>query len=404
MPLTDTQVRNFKPRCKQFKKSDEKGLLLLVKPNGGKWWRFKYRFDGKEKQLSLGTYPDTTLKDARDGRDGARKLLAKSIDPGEHRKTTRHLREEASANSFEAIAREWFSKYSPGWAHSHSNKIIRRLENDIFPWLGTKAISEITAPDLLRVLQRIENRGALETAHRAKQVCGQVFRFAIATGRAERDPAPDLRGALTPWRPQHYATITSPIAVGQLLRAINGYSGSLVTKCALKLAPLVFVRPGELRQAEWSEFDLDQAIWNLPAEKMKARKPHIVPLSSQAIEILREIQSLTGGGQYVFPGTQTRKKPMSDNTINAALRSIGYERGTFTGHGFRSMASTLLHEQGWSSDVIERQLAHAETNSVKAAYNRAEHLPDRKKMMQKWADYLDKLKAGAEVIPLHKRA
>ena len=302
------------------------------------------------------------------------------------------------------MAREWFSKYAPGWAPNHSNKIIRRLERDLFPFLGNRPIADVSAPDLLSVLRRIESRGALETTHRAKQNCGQIFRYAIATGRAERDPSADLRGALTPWKPQHYATITNPKDIGQLLRAFDGYSGSHVTRSALQLAPLVFVRPGELRQAEWKEFNLEQAIWYLPAEKMKARQPHIVPLSTQAIEILLEIHELTGTGRYVFPGARSRKKPMSENAINAALRGMGYERGSFTAHGFRSMASTLLHEQGWPSDVIERQLAHAERNSVKAAYNRAEHLPERKKMMQAWSNYLNDLKAGAEIIPLHKKA
>lgn len=404
MALTDTQVRNAKPREKSYKLFDERGLFLLIKPNGGKLWRFKYRYDGKEKLLALGTYPDTSLKDARDSRDEARKLHAKDVDPSEHRKTTKHLRAEACANSVEAIAREWFAKQVPGWAPSHANKIIRRLEQHIFPALGSKPIADVTAPDLLRVLRRIEERGTLETAHRAKQNYGQVVRYAIATGRAERDPTPDLRGALTPWKPEHYATITNPREIGALLRAIDGYTGRPVTRTALKLAPLVFVRPGELRRAEWSELDLDQAVWNLPAEKMKARRPHIVPLSTQAIEILSEIQQLTGNGQYVFPGVRTNRKPMSENAINAALRGMGYERTQFTGHGFRSMASTLLHEQGWPSDVIERQLAHAESNSVKAAYNRAEHLPERKKMMQEWADFLDKLKAGAEIIQINQRA
>jgi len=377
--LTDTAIRNAKPSTKQTKLYDEKGLFLLVTPKDGKWWRFKYRFEGKEKQLSLGTYPDTGLKEARAGRDKARKLLAQEIDPGEHRKTIRHQNAEAAENSFEVVAREWFSKYAPGWAPSHSNKIIRRLERDLFPFLGNRPIADISAPELLGVLRRIESRGALETTHRAKQNCGQVFRYAIATGRAERDPSADLRGALSPWKPQHYATITNPKDIGQLLRAIDSYSGSHVTRAALQLAPLVFVRPGELRQAEWAELNLEQATWHLPAEKMKARQPHIVPLSTQAVEILLEIHKLTGTGRYVFPGARSRKKPMSENAINAALRGMGYERGSFTAHGFRSMASTLLHEQGWPSDVIERQLAHAERNSVKAAYNRAEHLPERKK-------------------------
>jgi integrase len=404
MPLTDTRIRNVKPGEKPVKLFDEKGLFLLVTPTGKKWWRLKYRFAGKEKLISLGVYLDTGVKAARSKRDEARKLLANGIDPGEHRKMTRNLRAEAAANSFEVVAREWFSKYSPNWAPSHSNKIIRRLERELFPLLGKRPISEITAPELLRVLHTTERRGVLETAHRAKQNCGQVFRYAIATGRAERDPSAELRGALAPWKPEHYATLTNPKEVGQLLRAIDGYQGSPVTRVAMQVAPLVFVRPGELRRAEWRELDLDEGLWHIPAEKMKGRQPHIVPLSTQAMRLLREIQMLTGNGQYVFPGARTRKKPMSENAINAALRAMGYDRGTFTGHGFRSMASTLLHEHGWPSDVIERQLAHAERNNVKAAYNRAEHLPERKKMMQQWADYLDDLKSGAKVVTIRSSA
>jgi integrase len=399
MPLTDTAIRNAKPQLKPFKLFDGGGLFLLVNPNGSRWWRLKFRIGGKEKLLSLGVYPDVSLKEAREKRDEARKLIAQGIDPSAQRKATR----VAEAETFEAIAREWFAKFAPTWVESHSEKIIRRLERDIFPWLGQRPIREILAPELLTVLRRIEERGAVETAHRAMQNCGQVFRFAIATGRADRNPAADLRGALPPVKQEHHASITDPKAIGALLRAIDGYVGSFVTQCALRLAPLVFVRPGELRNAEWSEFDLDGAEWRIPAERMKAREPHIVPLAAQAVAILRELHPLTGSGRFVFPGERTRGRPMSNNTVLGALRRLGYTTDEMTGHGFRSMASTLLNEQGWHRDAIERQLAHQERNKVRAAYNYAEHLPERRQMMQAWADYLDGLKDGAEVIPFRSK-
>lgn len=401
MPLTDKEISNAKPTPKAKRLFDGGGLYLEVAPSGGKWWRFKYRFGGKEKRISLGVYPDVGLKDARARRGDARKLLADGIDPGAHRKATKAMQAERASNSFEAVAREWFVKNSAEWVESHSDKIIRRLERDVFPWIGGRPIHEITAKELLTVLRRIEDRGAIETAHRAHQNCGQVFRYAVVTGRAERDPSGDLRGALTPWKPKHYVTLTDPKAIGDLLRAIDGYHGNFITKCALRLAPLLFVRPGELRRAEWSEINLDKGEWRIPAEKMKARVKHIVPLSPQAVSILRELHPLTERAQWVFPGVRTNDEPMSENTINAALRRLGYGKEEMTGHGFRGMASTILHEQGWLTDVIERQLAHSERNSVKAAYNHAEHLPERRRMMQAWADYLDGLKAGADVVSIH---
>lgn len=404
MPLTDTAIRNAKPGEKPVKMFDGGGLFLLLNPNGSRWWRFKFRFDGKEKLLSFGTYPEVSLKDARDKREQARKLIAAGVDPGEHRKAHKSARLDRAANSFEVVAREWFAKHSPNWAATHSSKIIKRFENDVFPWIGGRPVAEITAPELLTVLRRIEGRGTVETAHRALQNCGQVFRYAIATGRAERDPSADLRGALPPVKQKHYATITDPKAIGELMRAIAGYQGSLIAKCALKLAPLVFVRPGELRKAEWAEINLDAAEWRIPAERMKMRELHIVPLSTQAVLILRELQPLTGASRYVFPGARTNGRPMSENTVNAALRRLGYGTEEMTGHGFRSMASTLLNEQGWHRDAIERQLAHAERDSVRAAYNYAEHLPERKRMMQAWADYLDGLAAGADVIAIRGNA
>ncbi len=402
--LSDTAIRQAKPALKPRKLFDASGLYLLIAPTGGKWWRLKYRFEGKERLLALGTYPDVGLKQAREKRDAARKLVADGIDPGAERKAAKAALVQRTAGSFEAVAREWFEKFSAGWAPTHAATIIRRLERDVFPWLGTRSAGEIAAPDLLTALRRVEARGALETAHRIHQVCGQVFRYAVATGRAQRDPSADLRGALPPVREKHHAALTEPKQVGALLRAINGYKGTFVTRCALRLAPLVFVRPGELRKAEWSEFDLDGATWRIPAARMKMRSEHVVPLSRQAVEILRELKPFTGAWRYVFPGARTAGQPMSENAITAALRRMGYERDEMTGHGFRSTASTLLYELGWSADAIERQLAHAERDGVRDAYNRAEYLAERKRMMQAWADYLDSLAVGGVVIPFRATA
>jgi len=401
MPLTDTAIRNAKLQNKQYKLTDEKGMYVLVN-KAGKYFRLDYRFAGKRKTLALGVYPDVTLAEAREKRYDARKLITNGIDPGQVRKVKKSIQIEQTENSFEAIAREWHGKYSSKWADSHAKKLIRRLELYIFPWLGSRPIAEITPPELLAVLRRVESKGVHETAHRAQQNCGQVFRYAIATGRAERDPSADLRGALAPVKHGRMATITDPKKIGELLRAIDGYEGTTVAKCALKLAPLVFVRPGELRHAEWAEMDLDTAEWRIPAEKMKMKDPHIVPLSTQAVEILNEIQPITSQGRYVFPSIRTNSRPMSNNTVLAALRRMGYGKEEMSGHGFRAMASTVLHEQGWPSDIIERQLAHAERNSIKAAYNHAQHLPERRKMMQAWADYLDTLKINGRIIPIFK--
>lgn len=413
MPLTDTAVRNAKSGEKPYKLTDERGLYLLVNAVG-KYWRYDYRFAGKRKTLALGVYPDVPLagrkdkdtgqwvKGARDKRDEARQKLADGIDPGLHRKALRAAAADRAANSFETIAREWHAKYSEKWSEGHAARLLRRLEVDVFPWIGGRPVAEVSAKELLSVLRRIEDRKAIETAHRAHQNAGQVFRYAVATGRAERDPSTDLRGALTPVKTRHHATITDPRGVGELLRAISGYGGSFIAKCALKLAPLVFVRPGELRMAEWTEIDLDGSEWRIPAERMKMRAPHVVPLSKQAVAVLRELHALTGSGKYVFPGARGNGRPMSENTVNAALRRLNYGSDEMTGHGFRSMASTMLNEAGWNRDAIERQLAHAERDEVRAAYNYAEHLPERRKMMQAWADYLSGLEAGAEVIPLRR--
>ena len=408
MSLTNVKIKNAKPcikpdgstTTKPYRISDEKGLYLEVAPSGGKWWRLKYRISGKEKRLSLGVYPDVSLKDARDRRDELRKQIADGIDPSHTRKSEKQSL--GDQNSFETIAREWHTKFSANWTEDHAARTLTRIKNDAFPWIGNKNINDITAPELLTVLRRVESRGALETAHRINQICGQIFRYAIATGRAERDPSGDLKGALPPTRTKHHASIVEPKKIGELLRAINEYSGSFITATALKLSPLLFVRPGELRQAEWSEVDLEAAEWRIPPEKMKMRALHIVPLSTQAIELLKEIQPLTGRDKYVFPSNRSVTRPMSNNTITAALRRLGYTKEEMTAHGFRSMASTILNEQGWNRDAIERQLAHSERDGVRAAYNYAQYLPERKKMMQAWADYLDGLAKGANIIPINK--
>lgn len=403
MPLTDTGIRNAKPLDKPTKLTDGGGLYLLLKPNGARWWRLDYRFGSKRKTLSMGVYPDVSLKDARTRRDEARKLLAVDIDPGEYRKAIKATKTDQAANSFEVVGREWFAKNSPGWAKGHAEKIIRRLERDIFPWLGSRPIMEITAPEVLESLHRIEARGVLETAHRALQNCGQVFRYAVQTGRAQRDPCADLRGALAPWKPKHYPALTEPPKLAELLRSIDNYQGNLITRSALRLLPLVFVRPGELRQAKWAEIDLDTAEWRYTVTKTNT--PHIVPLASQAVEILKTLQGLTGRSEFVFPGLRSHSRPMSENTINAALRYMGFDQKTMTGHGFRAIARTLLDEAlGFEPHIIEHQLAHGVKDPLGRAYNRTKHLPERQKMMQQWADYLDKLKAGAEIIPLHSAA
>lgn len=411
MPLTDTAIKAAKPTDKPTRMFDGGGLYLEVSPAGGKLWRLKYRFEGKEKRLSFGIYPDVSLKTARERRDEARRLLAEGVDPGEHKKIHKNVRAEALANSFETVAREWFTKMLSTWTPDHADKIIKRLERDVFPWMGDKPIADLTAPAVLTTIRRIEARGRLETAHRALQNCGQVFRYAVATGRAERDPTGDLRGALPPTREKHMAAITDPVEVGALLRAIDAFRGTLIVQSALKLSALVFVRPGELRQAEWAEIDLDKGEWNIPASRMKgwARKgittPHLVPLAPQAVAILRDLQPLTGRGVHVFAGRDP-KKPMSNAAVNAALRRMGYDTKTeMTGHGFRAMARTILHEElGVDREAIEHQLAHAVPDALGTAYNRTKFIKERRAMMQRWADYLDKLKTGADVVTMPTRA
>ena len=397
MSLTDVEIRNVSGNGKVQRLYDERGLYLEVAPRGGKWWRFKYRLAGKEKRISLGVYPEISLKDARFKCAEARKLLSDGIDPSQNRKEQEAaMRGPAKNESFQHVAREWFAKFKTQWAASHAETVIVRLEKLVFPYIGNRPINAVMAPELLSVVRRLEERGTLETAHRVLGICGQVFRYAVATGRAERDPSGDLRGALPSVREKHHATIVDPKGIGGLLRAIEGYTGSLVVKCALRLAPLVFVRPGELRHAEWSEFNFDAAEWRIPAEKMKMKTVHIVPLSRQALAVVDELRPLTGNYRYLFPSGRTNSRRMSENAVLAALRRMGFAKDEMTGHGFRSMASTLLNEQGYNRDWIERQLAHIERNGVRAAYNYAEYLPERRRMMQEWANYLDGLREEAQ--------
>jgi integrase len=390
MALSDTAIKNAKLQEKQYKIFDEKGLYVLVN-SSGKYFRFDFRFNRKRKTLALGVYPDVTLKQAREKRDDARSKVANGIDPTLIKKIEKKTSNELKSNSFEFVAREWFTKKMPTWERSHSKTIIRRLEANIFPWLGNCPVSEIKPSEILECLRRIEERNAIETAHRVHQITGQIFRYAVATGRCERDPSGDLKGAIPPTKPSHMATITDPEQIGALIRAISGYKGYITTKCALMMAPLVFVRPGELRHAEWNEINFEQAEWKIPAQKMKIKTPHIVPLSTQALRILADLRPLTGRGKYIFPSLRSSERPMSSNTVLAALRRMGYQKDEMSGHGFRAMASTILHEKGWRDDCIERQLAHAERNKVEAAYNYAQHLSERKKMMQFWSDYLDEI-------------
>ena len=399
MPLTDLKIAKAKPQKKPKTMFDGDGLYLLITPTGGKLWRFKYRFGGKGKLLALGGYPAVSLAEARSRKVIARKQLADGIDPAAVKKAQKQAGTE-DTTTFEVVAREWHTKFTPSWAASTAKTTIDRLERDLFPWIGKHPISEIKAPELLGALRRVESRGALESARRVKITAGQIFRYAVATGRAERDPSGDLKGALAPPIEKHHAAITNPKEVGPLLRALDGYQGSFVVKCALRLAPLLFVRPGELRHAEWTEFNLDESVWNIPAHKMKMKEPHLVPLSSQSVSILTELKELTGASRYVFPSGRSFVRPMSENAILAALRRMGYEKETMSGHGFRAMARTILDEVlQVRTDFIEHQLAHAVRDPNGRAYNRTAYLAERRKMMQTWADYLDGLKAGAVVLP-----
>ena len=398
--LTDVKVRNAKASDKPFKLSDERGMHLLVTPAGGKLWRLAYRFGGKQKLISLGSYPDVSLARAREKRDEARRLLADGIDPGAKRKAEKM----ATADTFRAVAEEFLAQREKGWAPTHSSKVRARLEW-LYPHIGARPIGIIEAPELLAPVRMIEECGKGETAKRTLLNAGQVFRFAVATGRAKRDPTADLRGALAPVKANHHPAIIEPKAFGALLRAIDAYPGEPVTRAALRLLPLVFTRPGELRLAEWAEFDLDRATWSIPSQRMKMKQPHIVPLSAQAVTILRELHPLTGRRRLVFPSLRSRDRPMADATLTVALRRLGFTRDEVVPHGFRATARTLLDEVlGVRPDLIEHQLAHAVKDPNGRAYNRTAHLAERRTMMQKWADYCDVLKNGADVIPFPTRA
>ena len=400
MQLTDVQVKTAKAKEKPYKLTDGRGLYLLVsKTKTGetsKYWRLKYYYANKEKTLALGVYPDVPLKLARRFRDEARTALAEGADPAEARRAEKAARLLNAQNNFEAIAEEWLEKERNNWSPAHLKKQQWLLQKHLYPYIGSSTINSIPPPQLLAALRRIENRGALETARRAKQVSSQIFRYGICTGRCERDPAADLNGALKAPKVSHYPAITEPKAVGRLLNMIDDYDGSTTVKAALRLAPFVFVRPGELRRMEWSEINFDEAKWTIPEHKMKMCQSHIVPLSEQALDILRDQFEDSGHRQYVFPSERTWRRPISDNSLNAGLRRIGITKDEMVAHGFRAMARTLLDEElGFEIHLIEHQLAHEVRDALGRAYNRTKHLPQRVEMMQKWADYLEQLKASA---------
>jgi integrase len=412
LELTDTSIRGAKPQKKPYKLRAGQGLHLLIKPSGSRLWRLRYEFDGVEKGLSLGIYPDVSLKRARAKRDEARKLIAEGIDPSAKRKAEKL----ATAESFELVTREWLASLArapelPKNAKRRRRRngpmdaktiarMTKRFETFVFPQLGSRPVRRITAPELLVALRRIEARGTHETAHRVRAACSRVFRYAIVTGRAERDVAADLVGALVPVESRHFAAVTDPHEVAGLLRAIDLYRGELVSQFALKLSPLVFVRPGELRKAEWTQIDFEGALWRIPWSRMKMGEQHLIPLSRQAATLLKDLHTITGGGRFLFPSLRGSDRPISDNTVNAALRRLGYSSDEMTGHGFRTMASTLLNELGWNPDAIERQLAHDDRDDSRASYNHAQYFAERRKMMQAWADYLDTLRSARAPVLL----
>lgn len=399
--LTDTAVKAAKPKedGKPIKLSDGGGLYLFVN-EVGKYWRYNYRHNGKQRTFSIGVYPDINLKTAREKHQGARELLARGIDPSEYKQQAKAEQIAITENTFEAIALEWFSKFSKDWAESYSIKLMSRFKNDVFPWLGNRPIATIEPPEILKCLKRVEERGALDSAHRIKRNIGQVFRYAVATGRAQRDQTADLKGSLPPTKKTNLAAIIDPLQVGRLMRDIQAYEGHLVTRIALQFSAYLFQRPNEIRSMEWSEIDADKALWSIPANKMKMRQPHLVPLPKQCLDLLEEIRPLTGHRRYVFPSMTDSTKPMSNNTVRQALRRMEYNKEDMTAHGFRAMARTILEEVLEVNPVyIEQQLAHAVKDANGTAYNRTKHLAKRIAMMQQWADYLDSLKAGAQVIP-----
>jgi len=411
--LTAVAVRSAAPREKPYKLAAGGGLYLEVMPTGARYWRWKYRHAGKEKRVALGVYPEVSLEDARRRRDEQRALLRDGIDPMAKRRARKLSSQISAENSFESVAKEWLATKSPEWVDDHTEKVANWLDQHVFPALGPTPISEIEAPEILATLRKLVTRGTIDTAGRVRQTISAIFRYAIATGRAKRDPAHDLRDALPRAESRNFAAITEPAQIGALLRAIDGFQGTVTVLAALKLSPLVFVRPGELRGAQWSEIDLDAAEWRIPASRRKLRKfakanprtpPHVVPLSTQAVAILRDLHKLTGTGELVFPGVRDRRRPLSDNTVNAGLRRLGYTTEDMTGHGFRHMASTRLNELGWSPDAIERQLSHRDQNEIRGTYNLAQYLDERRRMMQAWADYLDGLRQDADVVPIKRRA
>lgn len=389
--LTDVFLRNLQ-FTGQHKFADGGGLYIYLTPNGSKLWRMKYRFNGKEKTLSFGAYPIVSLSEARGQRDAAKKLLSQKLDPGakKQEEVAEKLRQE---DVFERVAREWFDRHLDALKDTTRNRIIKNLEKDVFPYIGDIPISELTAKNVLEVCLRVEARGASEIAHRILRDCGRIMRYAIASDRAEHDITIYLKGSLKPLPKKHYPTITNPQKVGELMRAIDDYDGQFVVACAFKLLPLLFLRPGELRNGEWIEIDFKNKEWRVPADRMKMKIQHIVPLSKQSLAILNELKAVTGNDRLIFPSLRTIERPISENTLNSALRRIGYTKDEICPHGFRAMASTLLNELGYNRDWIERQLAHGEKNSIRAAYNHAEYLAERRVMMQEWADYLYKLKA-----------
>lgn len=402
--LTVTAINNSKPKDKPYKLSDEKGLYLFIQTSGSKLWRFDYRFQGKRKTLALGAYPDLSLAEAREKRDAARKQLANDIDPSESKKASKALSLEAGSNSFEVVAREWAASYFMNKSESHKERTFRRLENYIFPWLGKKPISEITAPQILEVVKRIEKLNKLETAHRTLQATSHVFRYGVQTGRALRDPCVDLKGALPATVVKHMAAFTEPKEIAELLHAIDGFTGSFTVQTALRLSPLVFTRPSELRTAKWADIDLEANEWRYRVSKTNTM--HLVPLSKQAAKLFADMHPLSGHGEFVFQGGHDPKKPMSAAAINAALKRMGYDtQQDITAHGFRAMARTILHERlNIDPHIIEHQLAHKVPDTLGAAYNRTRFIEQRTAMMQAWADYLDELKAGAKVVPISGKA
>lgn len=411
--LTALAARKAEPMQKPYKLAAGGGLYLQVMPTGAKYWRWKYRYGNKEKRIALGVFPEVSLAQAGQLRDEARAKLRSGIDPASQRKLEKLAVNLAAENTFAAIAREWLDTKAGEWVPEHTAKIRAWLENHVFPWIGDKPVAELEAPEVLSMLRRLVKRGTLNTAGRVREMVSAIFRYAVATGRARRDPAADLRDALPRADTRNFAAITEPGKVAELLRAIDGYQGHPVTLAALRLSPLLFQRPGELRAMAWSEIDLESAEWRIPPSRRKLRKaakenprtpPHIVPLASQAVAVLRELRKLTGNGPLVFPGVRTRHRPMSENTVNAALRRLGYTTEQMTGHGFRHMASTRLNELGWNPDAIERQLSHRDRDSIRGTYNLAQYMDERRRMMQAWADYLDALKQGGNVVPIRKLA